>query len=178
MKAMTMPVGQMMVSVRAPCACVKIAGRVTFTSSLDFKALLNELLRQGFTRFVIDLSECVLMDSTFLGVLASFGLKFHTPQPDLVQRSLDLFNPSERVMELLDTLGVLELFHVVRGETAPTQDAEARALTPTNPTREEVKRNCLEAHELLMAVNPANIARFKDVAAFLTEDLKKNNTPG
>ena len=38
---------------------------------------------KGYDRFVIDLSECALMDSTFLGVLAGFGLKMNQrPTPD------------------------------------------------------------------------------------------------
>ncbi|HSY74088.1 MAG TPA: STAS domain-containing protein, partial [Dongiaceae bacterium] len=50
-------------------ACVKITGRANFTSSPDFKTLLAELAQKGYTRFIIDLAGCVLMDSTFLGVL-------------------------------------------------------------------------------------------------------------
>ena len=61
-------------------ACVKVAGRANFASSPDFKTLLNELAQKGYRHFIIDLSECVLMDSTFLGVLAGFGLKLN-PRP-------------------------------------------------------------------------------------------------
>ena len=61
-------------------ACIKIAGRANFTSSLDFKTLIQELSDKGTTCFVLDLSECVLMDSTFLGVLAGFGLKMSPAQ--------------------------------------------------------------------------------------------------
>ena len=60
-------------------ACVKIAGRANFTFSPDFKTLLEELAQKGYAHFIIDLSECVLMDSTFLGVLAQFGLKMNPP---------------------------------------------------------------------------------------------------
>src|SRR6202044_1273805 len=58
-------------------ACVKIVGRANFTSSPDFKTLFGELAQKGYTRFIIDLEGCVLMDSTFLGVLAGFGLKMN-----------------------------------------------------------------------------------------------------
>lgn len=34
-------------------------------------------------------------------------------------------------------------------------------------------RTSLEAHQTLMKINPANIPKFKDVAEFLAEDLKK-----
>jgi hypothetical protein len=43
---------------------------------------------------------------------------------------------------------------------------------PANPSRVEITRTCLEAHQTLMAMNPDNVARFKDVTQFLAEDLK------
>ena len=42
-------------------ACIRIIGRANFTSSVDFKALVDELGGKGCNRFVLDLSECVLM---------------------------------------------------------------------------------------------------------------------
>ena len=41
------------------------------------------------------------------------------------------------------------------------------------PTREEMSQTCLEAHQLLMKINPDNIPKFKDVTQFLAEDLRK-----
>ncbi len=58
-------------------ACVRITGRANFTSGPDFKTLLDELAQRGYGHLVLDLSECTLMDSTFLGVLAGFGLKLN-----------------------------------------------------------------------------------------------------
>ena len=68
------PSAKLSVLVGKDFACVKIAGRANFMSSPDFKTLLGELSQKGYSRFIVDLSECVLMDSTFLGVLAGFGL--------------------------------------------------------------------------------------------------------
>ena len=161
----------MQVSIGEKCAFVQINGRANFTSSVDFKALLDQLLQKGYTCFILDLTECVLMDSTFLGVLAGFGLKLNSPQSDKVERSIRLFNPNGRISELLENLGVLHLFKITEGETnAP---ANATDVKSTNATREEVTRTCLEAHKTLMNVNPDNVTRFKDVAAFLAEDLKR-----
>jgi hypothetical protein len=36
-----------------------------------------------------------------------------------------------------------------------------------------VARTCIEAHQTLMAISPANAAKFKDVTQFLTEGLKR-----
>ena len=66
---------KMWVFVGERFACIKISGRANFTSSIDFKTVVQELRQKGCNYFVLDLSECALMDSTFLGVLAGFGLK-------------------------------------------------------------------------------------------------------
>lgn len=161
----------MQVSIGDKNAFVQISGRANFTSSVDFKALLDRLLQKGYTCFVLDLTECTLMDSTFLGVLAGFGLKLNSPQPDKVDRTIQLFNPNARIFELLENLGVLHLFKVIEDETnAPANACDVKS---TNASREEVTRTCLEAHKTLMNIKPENVTRFKDVAAFLAEDLKR-----
>ena len=151
-------------------ACVKIAGRANFTFSPDFKTLLQELMQKGYRHFIVDLSECVLMDSTFLGVLSGFGLKLN-PSGATDTSGIELLNPNERVRELLENLGALHLFKIATGALALPDDVKSCTPEPVNPTHEQVTRTCLEAHKVLMAVNPENVARFKDVAQFLAEDL-------
>ena len=144
-------------------ACVQIHGRANFASALDFKSLCTGLREEHFDQFLIDLTDCTLMDSTFLGVLSGFGLR---------QSGVELLNPNPRITELLENLGVLHLFRVKHGRVALPECTE-RAHTPVNASREEVTRACLEAHQTLMQVNPENISRFKEVTQFLAEDLKK-----
>lgn len=111
------------------------------------------------------------MDSTFLGVLAGFGLKMNQASAG-DQRCFELLNPNTRITELLKNLGALHLFKVATGTFQSPDDIQARTPDSINPTREQIKRTSLEAHQTLMAVNPANVARFKDVTLFLAEDLK------
>jgi anti-anti-sigma regulatory factor len=152
-------------------ACVKIAGRANFTSSPDFKTLLAELSQKGFGHFIIELSECVLMDSTFLGILSGFGLKLNpTGSPD--KCGVELLNPNARVQELLENLGAIHLFKITIGALQLPDDVKSCTPESINPTREEITRTSLEAHQTLMKVNPDNYARFKDVTQFLAEDLK------
>jgi anti-sigma B factor antagonist len=170
---MSAPSAKMLVSIGEKSAMVQIAGRANFTSSVDFKSLLDQLLQRGYTCFILDLTECVLMDSTFLGVLAGFGLKLNSPQTDKINRTIQLFNPNSRISELLENLGVLHLFKVTQGPVSTPDGAATKDVQTHNASREEVTRTCLEAHKTLMDINPDNIARFKDVAAFLADDLKK-----
>lgn len=152
-------------------ACIKIAGRANFASSPDFKALLDGLSQKQFRHFIIDLTECLLMDSTFLGVLAGFGMKLN-PKGATAERGIELNNASERVADLLENLGTVHLFRLTQGNLKLPDDVKTCTPETINPSHEQIARTSLEAHETLMAMNPENVARFKDVTQFLSEDLR------
>jgi anti-anti-sigma regulatory factor len=170
---MNTPAAKLMVMIGERFACVRIAGRANFASSLDFKNLISGLQQKGYHYIVIELSECALMDSTFLGVLAGFGLKCRPDEAVAVSRVIELRNPNERLCELLENLGVLHLFKISH-ETLDTCAATETVVTPPcNPSREELTLASLEAHRTLMEINPGNVERFKDVTKFLAEDLER-----
>jgi anti-sigma B factor antagonist len=164
---MTTPPARISVWVGEQLACIKIVGRANFTSSIDFKALFDELLQRGCRCFVLDLSECVLMDSTFLGVLAGFGLKLSNGNGGQPQKGIELLNPSARINELLDTLGVLHLFKTIQGTFSPPVESQPIDRAPANPSKAELSRTCIEAHQTLMDISPANVPKFKDVTQLL-----------
>ncbi len=153
--------------------CIKIAGRASFQCSVDFKTLVHTLSQQGHARFVLDLAECQLMDSTFLGVLAGLGLKFSEERNGDGPSTLELLNPSDRIFDLIENLGIDHLFQIHKGSAEPTGELNPVEKSATVPDRRETTRTCLEAHRLLMEINPANVSKFKDVTKFLEEDLKK-----
>src|SRR5471030_130157 len=104
----TIPVN-LSVMVGENLACIKIAGRANFAFSPDFKTLLAELAQKGYAHYIIDLSECVLMDSTFLGILAQFAMKMNqAAKPGAL--GIELLNSNPRITELLENLGALHLF--------------------------------------------------------------------
>ena len=75
--------------------------------------------------------------------------------------------------DLLENLGVGHLFTLRHGSNPSTATFTPVTTTNAAPTREEMSRTCLEAHEVLMELNPENIPKFKEVTQFLAEDLKK-----
>ena len=159
------------VAVTDQAALVKISGRASFNCSVDFKTLVYELHERGYRNFVLDLAECLIIDSTFLGVLAGFGLKLAESPGE--KPTLALLNPNQRVLDLLDNLGVAHLFCIVQGKDPLSEKCRAVQQTDRGQNKMETTRTCLEAHEILMALNPANIPRFKDVTKFIAEDLKR-----
>ena len=170
---MSGPVNAMSVCVEEKTAWIKVEGRANFNSSVDFKALINGLADKGYNRFILDLTDCVLMDSTFLGVLAGLGMKFNSTRNGGPAATIELLNANARIADLLENLGVQHLFKMVSGPEVSSNRLQPLEQTPASHDRKEISRTCLEAHEMLMQINADNVAKFKDVAQFLAEDLKK-----
>jgi anti-sigma B factor antagonist len=167
---------KLMVAVCDQVVFIKINGRGDFTLSLDLKKLFIELRQRDYQRFVLEVCDCAMMDSTFLGMLADIALKFcdaHNPQGF----PLELINPNPRIAETLENLGVAHLFKITYCPDA--LEVDYQPLTPTaDKSKIEVTRNCLQAHMTLMGLKPENVQKFKDVAQFLAEDLKRLELPG
>jgi len=170
---MSTPAAKILVAACGQSAWIQISGRANFTASVDFKTLVAELHRTGHQTFELDLTECVLMDSTFLGVLAGFGMRFGAQRGGAATGTVELVNPNARVGELLANLGVAHLFKITNHTVVAPAEAVVEMLSPTQPKAEELARTCLEAHQTLMDIEPKNIPKFKDVAQFFAEDLKK-----
>lgn len=169
---MSIPTAKLFVLVCEKYACIKIVGRATFTSSIEFRTVVTELRKRCYTHFVLELSECVLMDSTFLGVLAGIGVQLGNAPANDGQPKVELLNANARITELLETLGVLQLFKMTHGSPGLTERLEPSPHVAPETTREELTQTCLHAHETLMALNPDNVPKFKEVTQFMAEELR------
>ena len=167
---MSTPTAKMMVLVGEKFACVKVAGRANFSSAVDFKTVIAGLEQKGYPYIVVELSDCPLMDSTFLGVLAASGLRRLPPAGDCETKAIEIRNANERLLELLENLGVLHLFKTCNGALPECKEVAA---APCESSRETLTEASLEAHKTLMALDPKNVDRFKDVTKFLAEDLAR-----
>jgi anti-anti-sigma factor len=159
------------VAVTDQVALVKISGRASFNCSVEFKTLVYELRARGYRKFILDLTDCLIMDSTFLGVLAGFGLK--AAESAEAKPTVTLLNLNQRILDLLENLGVAHLFQLMQGNEPLSQKCRDARQTEGARSKLETARACLEAHETLMSINPANIPKFKDVTRFMAEDLKR-----
>ena len=153
---------QMEVASTDKITCIKLQGAASFSLSVDFKSVVTQCCEKGGRVLLLDLSDCSNMDSTFLGVIVGLSANLER---------IELLNPQERVTDLLENLGVLDLVAVGHGDN-PFLDRLEDAGS-VNATKTELAQAGLEAHRILMNVNPENIPRFKDVAKFLEEDLER-----
>ena len=142
---------------------VRIEGRASFQNSACLRDFVQEMVRQGKPRFVLDFLHCTSMDSTFLGVLAGAALQLRK-QGDA---SLVLARLGARNLELVRNLGLHRLLTVDVRETDEGYDNCRRALVCEAHTELENARLVLEAHENLVAADEVNRAKFQDVLTFL-----------
>ena len=63
------------VGVSGPTVWVKVEGKGSFLNSGNLKEFSREMLDRGYREFVVDLADCAMMDSTFMGTMASVALR-------------------------------------------------------------------------------------------------------
>ena len=104
------------------------------------------------------------MDSTFMGTLASIALRLR----ELGSGRVSIINLNIRNSDLLSNLGLDRLF----GMNATPCEAPVKEALPGDSTDKQSRaETMLEAHEAVVAANPANAAKFKDVLEYLKQDL-------
>jgi anti-anti-sigma regulatory factor len=175
--------GHIVVGVTGERVFVKVQGKGHSQISQPLCQFSNEIIKRGFREFIVDLSECPSMDSTFLGVLAGVGLRLMS-----VGGRVHLANLNLRCREVVASLGIdrlstvdlcdLSLSAAPNGSgAAPAPAMEPLATPHAMPTDPEGKARyaemMLEAHTTLMQLDPQNVPKFKDCVRFLTEDIEK-----
>ncbi len=162
--------------VEPPTAFIKVTGRAAVEGARDFKALVERLHGEGIPQFCLDLSGCLLMDSTFSGVLAGLASRLGARTADNCPRFI-LVQPNERIRDLLDSLGVLPLVEVLEAGASPAPKPAQLEVPTGGSSREQVAECCLEAHRLLMALRPENVGKFRELTRMLESQLQATPAP-
>lgn len=155
------------VGVNGPAVWVKVEGKGSFLNSGNLKEFAREMVNRGYREFIIDLENCAMMDSTFMGTMAGVALRLK----ELGHGHLHVVHCGTRSHELLSGLGLDQIFEIhTNGASAPQCQIlkdEAKGEAP----KEETAKTMLDAHEALCEAAPENFFRFKDVLDYLKQDL-------
>lgn len=149
---------------------VRVEGRACFQNSGCLRDFIAEMLNRGRRRFVLDFQHCAGMDSTFLGVLAGAAIELRKRGGE---GSLVVARPGQRNLELMRNLGLHRLLVIDAGAAGLEAQKGATPLETAKCSEVESARLVLEAHENLVAADPANRARFQDVLAFLRNRVEQ-----
>jgi len=168
---MALPRCQLTYLLEPPTGYIRIVGRAAVEGARDFKALVERLKGQGAGQICLDLSGCLLMDSTFSGVLAQLATAANQARGQGQCPTIMLYCPNARVVDLLDSLGVLPLVGVLEEAPMPG-DFSGHEPGPDSGDKVETAECCLEAHRILMTLRPENVGRFSELTRMLEQQIQ------
>lgn len=153
-----------------PTVWIKVEGRGSFENSINIKDLAKAMISKGRSSFVLDLQKCELMDSTFLGTLASVAFNLR----EIEGGTLRVVRANERNFSLLESLGLDHLFDI-EAETPREAPVELQqAASSPGGTSADQRAVILAAHEALVEADPRNAVRFRDVIDFLRIEIAES----
>ncbi len=158
------------------CTLVAVLGAANFKLAPAFKQAMQAARLANSAVLVVDMAACTTLDSTFMGSLAYQGLASQKPEaPRLV-----LINVRPNISAMLKGLGLDRILKTYAPGDLPAGAGDLAPLVQnlqpvtTGPGSErDLAALMYDAHETLTRVDPDNLRRFKDVLAFLREDLQR-----
>ena len=155
--------------MNGPAVWVKVEGKGSFLNSGNLKEFAQQMVNRGYREFIVDLANCAMMDSTFMGTMAGVALRLK----ELGQGHLHIVHCGMRSRELLSGLGLDQIFTIHSdGQSAPQcASLENETDGELREQKREQTATMLAAHEALCQAAPENFFRFKDVLDYLKQDL-------
>ena len=176
---------------------IRVEGKGSFENSGPIKEFSSKMIDEGHRHFIVDLENCPVMDSTFMGTLTGVALRLaqEEEEPDDVacqatdsDRSesfgLEVINANPRCRQLMVGLGLDHIFQLDEDGGAHREQSKlvSRQIIARNEdvsdivTGKPVEKSAtgevmLEAHEALSEACEQNVPRFRDVIEFLKKDL-------
>ena len=172
---------RILVASHSGVAWLRVEGRGSFQNSAELKNFTKGRIDAGDSVILVDLEECIYMDSTFMGTLTGIACRLESEGSG----RLEIVNPSPRARELLENLGLDEILHIhpngeaVNGmDWATVRGVMAEQLFPESfvdpgDSKRMKAEVVLEAHKALAACNSRNDVRFRDVILLVEEELQK-----
>lgn len=167
-------------SIRVGCigsvAWVRIDGAATHNNAGSIRQFLQECLRRGWTKFVIDQNHCRGIDSTFIGMLYRHAVRLDDEFGG--KGLLEVINAGERNERSIRKLGLDRLIQMDpeglrwRREQDLVRENLAMQDSCIPLSKLEHTQMVLDAHEALVQANEENESRFCDVIDFLKQDLE------
>ncbi len=160
-----MSAGKILVSDNQGNYLLKFIGdvRVTLCGSLN-RHMETIFGSRDVKKVVVDMLEAEGVDSTTLGLMAKLGM--HCRKEYAINVQVFCQNPS--ILRTLDCMGFDEIFDII--QEVPAIDAELHSIESVNSEVDEIRRQVVEAHKLLMQLNPDNSKEFTDLIRALESD--------
>lgn len=167
------------VAIQGSNALISVSGRGSFQMGPALKQFGVSAIEQGCNRLILDMGQCVSMDSTFMGVLAGLALRLKGEKGSVV-----VMNLNAKTLALLQTLGLDRLLETYQAGAMPEAlqkhlDGifDLSALDLGNSDKKLSLETMVAAHEDLVRASPDNLPKFQNVLDYLNQDLRKIEEP-
>ena len=154
---------------------LRINGKGSFQNSPELRDFVVQMLEEGEAHFVIDLEECPVMDSTFMGTLTGIARRLFRIEGG----RLEVVNANPRNKNLMQSLGLDQIFDLDTDGKSWSSEREAisrqlqEQVAPVELSKKEQTEFVLKAHEQLAEADDSNVPRFKDVIDYLRKELRE-----
>ena len=151
--------GKILISDKADHYLLKLVGDVRLTLSGTLNRYMEVLFGQNQVQsVVVDMLDADGVDSTTLGLIAKLGLHCR----ECYHMNVKLFCKNPSIIRTLECMGFDEIIDIFQ-QSPNDLDAELRSLDEVPSAVDEVRKQVLEAHKLLLKLNPKNSAEFTDL---------------
>lgn len=151
---------------------IKMIGDVRVTLCASLNRYVESIFRRAEVKAVlVDLLEAEGVDSTTLGLLTKLALQCRCHY-DLLPI---LFCQNTGIIKVLESMSLNEYFHIVREAPDPTEIAAVSELPVMANDEDEARLSVLEAHRLLIEVNPECESEFIDLIRCLEDEVRDSN---
>lgn len=169
---------ELLVAIQGPTALVRVRGRGSFKTAPALREFGHAAVARGCERIILDMDECIGMDSTFMGVMAGLCMQLKTENAG----AMVVMNLSQKTMVLLETLGIDQLLQMHMAGTLPdslkahlSTIVDLSKLDISNRDKKLTLETMLTAHEDLISISSDNLPKFKDVMSYLSKELRQLN---
>lgn len=158
--------GRILISDKADNYLFKLVGDVRLTLSGTFNRHMEILFgKHQVQSVVVDMLDAKGVDSTTLGLIAKLGLHCR----ERYRMNVKLFCQNPSIIRTLECMGFDEIIDIFQ-QSPDEFDAELRKVEEVSSGVDEVRQQVLEAHRLLLKLNPDNSAEFTDLINALEAD--------
>jgi anti-anti-sigma regulatory factor len=172
---------ELLVAIQGPTALVRVRGRGSFKTAPALREFGHAAVARGCERVIMDMDECVGMDSTFMGVMAGLCMQLKAENAGVMV----VMNLGQKTMVLLETLGIGQLLQMHMAGTLPdslkqhlSAITDISKLDISNRDKKVTLETMLTAHEDLVSVSKDNLPKFRDVMSYLSKELRQLNGGG
>ncbi|MBA4386404.1 MAG: hypothetical protein C0404_00380 [Verrucomicrobia bacterium] len=167
---------ELLVAIQGPTALVRVRGRGSFKTAPALRDFGKAAVDKGCERLIMDMDECIGMDSTFMGIMAGLGMQLKCENDGV----LVVMNLSQKTLALLETLGLDKILQMHVAGTLPdtlkqhlSSVVDLSKMDHGGRDKRITLETMLSAHEDLVSLSGDNLPKFRDVMSYLSKELSQ-----